>query len=113
MLRRIGLFNLVGALLLVVSQRGFCADKVQFSGSLVAVTPHSVWVREANAVVRFALLPDKGAISAPSLLGRYKFGDQVRSGGKEPGLPSAGVGRRNGECPRLDGQTDEGKPVAG
>ncbi len=77
MLRRIGLFNLVGALLLVVSQRGFCADKVQFSGSLVAVTPHSVWVREANAVVRFARLPDKGAISAPSLLGRYKFGDQV------------------------------------
>lgn len=67
----------VAALLFLVSQRGVSFAKVQFAGSLVAVTAHSVWVREANGVLRFARLPDQGSLSAPTLAGRHKIGDQV------------------------------------
>ncbi len=49
----------VAALMIMVSQHGFSADNVQYTGSLVAITPHSVWVREANGVLMSALLPDE------------------------------------------------------
>ena len=76
-IRLIRLFIPVAALVLMVSQRGFSADDVQYTGSLVAVTPHSVWTRAANGVLKFARLPDTGAVSAPTLASRYKIGDQV------------------------------------
>ncbi len=53
------------------------ADNVQYSGSLVAVTKHSVWVRQANGVVTFARLPDTGDLSAQALIRKYRFGQKV------------------------------------
>jgi hypothetical protein len=67
MVRQFRLILPLAALLLMASQRGFSADNVQFTGSLVAITPHSVWVKEANGVLRFARLRDEGEISAPTL----------------------------------------------
>ena len=53
------------------------AENVQYSGSLVVVTKHSVWVRTANGVVACARLPDAGDLSAQTLAGRYRVGQQV------------------------------------
>lgn len=78
MVRRFRLLICLGGLLLAVSQRGAAfADSVEATGSLVAVTPHSVWVRQPNGVLVFAHLPDQGALSAQDLAGRYKVGNQV------------------------------------
>src|SRR5579872_5465285 len=77
MLRNIRLLVLFAAAVPLAAQRGLPGESVKFSGSLVAITPHSVWVREATDALRFAGLPGKGSIAAAALAAKYKFGDQV------------------------------------
>jgi hypothetical protein len=62
---------------------------LQFSGSMVAVTQHTVWVRDARGLAVFAGLPDKGELSAGALIAKYKLGDQVRIRSVEVALTKA------------------------
>jgi hypothetical protein len=76
MFRHVRLLICIGGLFLSTSQSGAAfADSEQFSGSLVAVTRHSIWVRQPNGVVVLARL--NGAYNAETLLSHHKVGDQV------------------------------------
>jgi hypothetical protein len=78
MVRELRSIVAMAGLLLALARPGILSGTpLRFSGSMVAVTRHTVWVREANGVVIYARLPDKGELNAGALIARFKLGDQV------------------------------------
>jgi hypothetical protein len=63
---------------LLTPQSGIPADNsVRFSGSLEAVTHHTLSIRLEDGRIVDARIPEDGELSAQSMFGKYRMGDLV------------------------------------
>lgn len=73
----------VGGALLLAPQSGIPADNsVQFSGTLEAVTHHTLSIRLEDGRIVDARIPEDGELSAQSLFAKYRMGDLVEIKGQ-------------------------------
>jgi hypothetical protein len=69
----------LGGLLLLAPQRGIPFDNsVEFSGSLEAVTHHTVSIRLSDGRIVDARIPEDGELSAQNLFPKFRMGDLVQ-----------------------------------
>ena len=73
----------IGGALLLAPQPGIPADdSVQFSGSLEAVTHHTLSILLQDGRIVDARILEDGELSAQSLFGKYRMGDLVEIKGR-------------------------------
>jgi len=107
MIARSWLFLVGPAVLLLSPQLSNPADNsVQFTGSLEAVTHHTVSIRLADGRIVDARIPDGAELSAQSLFLKYRMGDVVQIKGHV--VPVAG-NERDGYFPLVDEETGIGR----
>ena len=108
MIARSWLFLVGPAVLLLSPQLSNPADNsVQFTGSLEAVTHHTVSIRLADWRIVDARIPDGAELSAQSLFLKYRMGDVVQIKGHV--VPVAGtpvIPQRVDRLPVPGGQPD-------
>jgi hypothetical protein len=74
---RIRLSLIAAAPLILIGLPSLFAESVKYSGALIVLTDHSIWLKQANGVVIVARLPATASSSAQILASRYHTGDQV------------------------------------
>jgi len=69
----------LGAIFLLTSESAMpFADSLQFSGSLEAVTHHTLSIRLSDGRIVDARIPEDGELSAQNLFSKYRLGDLVQ-----------------------------------